>query len=357
MCQQKMGIKHLNGYIVANCSTQSVYKCNIHELEGKVITVDISIYLYKFLACNAYTEQLFSFLSLFWYYKIQPVFIFDGKPPPEKWPLLQQRYNEKKMAQNKYDQLQDILSEISADQNEYECTIAELEELRKKMIKIRPEHIEQSKSLMDAFGFTYIEAPCEADMLCAYMVTKEIAWACLSEDMDLFALGCTRVLRNISLLHHNWILYHSDKILLELGLSRKELVEIIVLSGSDYTVGIKDHQKSIRKMLDLYRNRNRMDDGCSGMTVFDWYQSVYSTATTTTSTSEVPPSPPAFSQELFDKHCCLFRPHNISELLDPILQSYYSTSSGDPQPRKRMDRRMDFKKIQELMEPHGFVFI
>ena len=36
----------------------------------------------------------------------------------------------------------------------------------------------------------------EADELCAKLVIKRYAYACLSEDMDLFVYGCNKIMRN-----------------------------------------------------------------------------------------------------------------------------------------------------------------
>ena len=334
-----MGVKYLNGYFTHHCSEKAVHKCNFSDLHGKTISVDISIYLYKFLIDGSFYEQLYFFLSMFYYHGMDPIFVFDGKPPPEKWPLLVQRYNEKKNAQSKYDELQEQLLECeNMSSNEYESTVSQLEELRKKMVKIRPENIEHAKKIIHAFGFDYIEAPCEADLLCAYMVKTEQAWACLSEDMDLFALGCPRVLRNVSLLSETWTLYHSHNILSELNLSQEELVGIIVLSGSDYTLNLKNHQKSIRKMLDLYRESKTREE------LYIWYISTYSSDETVDSS--------VFTREMFDKHCRLFEIHDDwKELLDPIIQQY-KTNIGSLK-----YRCMNLKKIQEIMEPHGFLFV
>ena len=100
-----MGIKHLNTYLLKNCSNKSIQKLHFGDLENKTVVVDISIYIYKFLADGHFMEQLYLFLSIFKYYCITPIFIFDGKPPPEKWELLKKRYWEKKSAEKKYDEL------------------------------------------------------------------------------------------------------------------------------------------------------------------------------------------------------------------------------------------------------------
>jgi len=42
-----MGIKDLNKYLRQNCKNENSIKCiNLHELSGKKIVIDISIYIY-----------------------------------------------------------------------------------------------------------------------------------------------------------------------------------------------------------------------------------------------------------------------------------------------------------------------
>ena len=49
------------------------------------------------------------------HYNINPVFVFDGKPPPEKHDLLKQRRLEKKDAENKYAILKNSLDTEKPD--------------------------------------------------------------------------------------------------------------------------------------------------------------------------------------------------------------------------------------------------
>ena len=82
-----MGIKNLNRLLRESCP-ESIRCINMSELSGKRIAVDISIYLYKYEAENALLENMYVMLSIFRHYNIIPIFIFDGKPPPEKNELL-----------------------------------------------------------------------------------------------------------------------------------------------------------------------------------------------------------------------------------------------------------------------------
>ena len=109
-----------------------------------------------------------------------------------------------------------------------------MEKLKKKFIKIHHTDIEKVKLLIQAYGVSYIEAPGEADKLCAKLVCKNKVFACLSEDMDLFVYGCNKVLRYLSLLNKNVILYDLSIILSELKLTLDEFKSICIISGTDY---------------------------------------------------------------------------------------------------------------------------
>lgn len=78
-----MGIKYLNGFLREN-SPNSIKCINMADLSGKKLAVDISIYMYKFEGDNSLIENMYLMLSIFRYYNITPIFIFDGKPPAEK---------------------------------------------------------------------------------------------------------------------------------------------------------------------------------------------------------------------------------------------------------------------------------
>lgn len=75
------------------------------------------------------------------------------------------------------------------------------------------------KTLLQAYGVTYFEAPGEADILCAKLVTNNLVYACLSEDTDMFVYGCGRVLRYLSLTLSNVVIYDLNHILKTLNLN------------------------------------------------------------------------------------------------------------------------------------------
>ena len=269
-----MGIRNLNRYLRDNCP-ESIRCINMADLSGKRIAVDISIYLYKYEAENALLENMYVMLSIFRYYNIIPIFIFDGKPPPEKKALLLKRKEDKQEAQEAYDKLKKQLTslqetrEIDTDKLDI---IASMEQLKSQIVQINKEKIEKVKTLIRAYGATYYDAPGEADELCALLVIKKKVWACLSEDMDLFVYGCTRVLRYFSLIGHTAVLYYMKGILEELNMTQTEFKENCVLSGTDYNINADGNNDKVNLGITIKHFKKFKADKTNKTGFYDWLQ-------------------------------------------------------------------------------------
>jgi len=246
------------------------------DLEGKRIAIDISIYLYKYEGDDMLLENMYLMLSIFRHHNITPIFIFDGKPPPEKKELLMKRKEDKQEAQKEYEKLQKSLdNNIDFDESEKQEIVSTMDQLKKQFIHINKDKIESVKELIRAYGATYYDAPGEADELCALLVLKKKVWACLSEDMDLFVYGCPRVLRYFSLMNHSVVLYHMKGILDELSLNQKEFREICILSGTDYNINANTSGKggnslNLHNTLKLFGKYKASD--IKNNTFYEWLQ-------------------------------------------------------------------------------------
>jgi len=247
-----MGIKHLNRFLREEAQ-QCIKFISLAELSGKKIAVDISIYMYKYASEGTLLENMYLMLSTMIYYNIVPVFIFDGKPPPEKKELLQKRKEDKQEAEKEYNQLKKQLENKTIDDVEKQEVVNNMDILKKKFIHIGKTEIDSVKKLIRAYGATYYDAPGEADELCALLVIKNKVWACLSEDMDMFVYGCNRVLRYLSLLNKTVVLYDTKDILNSLGITQKELREICVISGTDYNYNENKSDDNSKKASSLYK--------------------------------------------------------------------------------------------------------
>ena len=256
-----MGIKYLNKYLQANCS-KSIKQISLNDLRDKKIVIDTSIYLYRFLGENALLENFYLMISIFREYNIIPLFVFDGKPPKEKNDLLQKRKNDKKEAEMKYKELETRLLDVSDTSEEEKKEMRDnMESLKKDFVRVHHTDIENVKLLIQSYGVSYIEAPGEADKLCAKMVCKNKAYACLSEDMDLFVYGCNRVLRYISLLKRTVIMYDLKNMLVDLNLTMDEFQSICIVSGTDYNIDNENDTNLLKtvKYFKKYKQSDKLD--------------------------------------------------------------------------------------------------
>lgn len=266
-----MGIRNLNQYLRNNCP-KSIRCINIADLSGKRIAVDISIYLYKYEAENALLENMYVMLSIFRHYNIIPIFIFDGKPPVEKKALLIKRKEDRKVAIEEYNKLDyQLKDKDNLNESDKQDIITSMDQLKKQIVQINKDKIDKVKNLIRAYGATYYDAPGEADELCALLVINKKVWACLSEDMDMFVYGATRVLRYFSLIGHTVVLYYMKGILDEMNMTQKEFKEICILSGTDYNINAEGITKDDKINLNITLKYFRKYKECkSNLSFYEW---------------------------------------------------------------------------------------
>lgn len=164
-----------------------------------------------------------------------------------------------------------------------------MDQLKKQFVNVNKYKIEKVKDLIRAYGATYYDAPGEADELCALLVLKKIVWACLSEDMDMFVYGCSRVIRYFSLINHSIVLYSMKDILKELDMTHENFKDICILSGTDYNIHAntniitqgsrskkKNHDISLYDTLKLFQKykdeRSNSERNNNGQTFYTWLQ-------------------------------------------------------------------------------------
>ena len=208
---------------------------------------------------------MYLMISIMLHYKITPIFVFDGKPPPEKHELLLQRRLEKCEASRKCLELQDLLSITTNDTHVLQN---ELELLKKQCVSITMRDIHQTKELFEYYGIQYICADGEADHICAHLVSSGKAWGCISDDMDMFVFGCPRVYRHFSLLNHTIIYYELDIILKHIDMSFEDFKIAMIVSGTDYNISSSG---SLAETLDYYMKwRNDPSSRIFSHTFYEW---------------------------------------------------------------------------------------
>jgi 5'-3' exonuclease len=236
------------------------------EFNGKKVAIDASIYLYRFIGENKLVEHMYLMVSIFKSHGVEPIFIFDGASPPEKKELLAERKEKKRIAEEKY---QNIKNQIEDNEDKYEM-LNEMEKLKKQFIHIKEADYKVVKQLLDDSGVKWVDAPGEADELCAHFMHTGQVYACLSEDMDMFAYGCCRVLRHFSLVKHNVLFYDLEQILMQLQMNVQEFRQVIVLSGTDYNKeDITNLQDSV-KWFYAYKQSIILSEDAIQPTFYQW---------------------------------------------------------------------------------------
>ena len=354
-----MGIRMLNKFLQDKCK-KSISCIKLSELSGKKIAVDISIYLYKFLGENALLENLYLMISIFRENNIIPVFVFDGKPPAEKNDTIAFRKKTKINARDEYYRLKQMLDDIESDVAVSDCdggggggdddeeTVTDIpsntadirimmDKLKKKFVILKAEHIQNAKMLLQAYGMTYIESPGEADMLCAKLVSKNIVYACLSEDTDMFVYGCSRVLRYLSLTTSTVILYDFQEIIKTLDMTTYEFRQLCIIYGCDY----------------LPKNENQ---NYKNMTIFNSYKMFkqYKDYLKNNETSEIQPD---FYKWLLSQNNDIYSYINeASKVIDMFdISSYDNLELYDN--IKIMNGPIHREQLIEVMQKENFIFI
>ena len=215
-CPECISIKHL-----------SLFK-------DKTVIIDISIYLYKYKLQKSLLTNIYLMCSIFKYYNINPLFVFDGYAGDEKNDELKRRREEKRSAKYEYYNILENNNVINDTMKVY------LNKLEKKFIKITKEDIKNVKNLLDSYGVSYYQADKEADELCAYLIHKKYGDIIISDDMDLFAYGCPVIVRHFDIVNRTCLSYDISVILSKLNMNISDFKWLCIFAGTDYNKNDKN---------------------------------------------------------------------------------------------------------------------
>lgn len=244
-----MGI-HLLQTFIASLKDKSIKETHLREFSNKKITIDISIYLYRFKEKGNILENMYLMCSIFRYYNIHALFIFDGKYLKNKNATMNKRKESKKQAKNKFNEIKKELHNYNGHERIKKET--QLDSLRKQFIVVTKNDIKKVKELFDAYGMTYVSAKREADELCGALNNE--VYACLTEDTDIMAYGCKRIFRYFSLMKHTVVVYNMESIRNNLNMTLTDFQEICVCSGNDYI----SSTKNIFYYYDIFKQYKKM---------------------------------------------------------------------------------------------------
>lgn len=235
-----MGIPKFYSWIEEKCP-DAKQRLHLTELSNKTIAVDVSILLYRFKKQNHLIPKMFMFCNLCRRFKITPIFVFDGIPDKSKWYTIHKRNETKQLYLEKYRKLKKRIDSIPnetyeniLDDKEQNKMKVELQYYYNQSISIEKKEIEEVKSLLDLYGMNWTVAKGEADHYCSEMVINGDAYGVLSDDSDMFALGCKRIFRFLDVLNHTVVMYDLEHICDTLNMDIESFKWLCSISRNDY---------------------------------------------------------------------------------------------------------------------------
>ena len=225
-----MGIPGLNRFILQRTKGRSVQTISFRSLRGHRVAIDISMYLYRAIGGVGVSTGLYQIIGAMRRAGAEPVFVFDGKPPADKGEVLAKRRSTRVSAERRLEAIEAIGEPTPA-----ECNLAA--KLRKQTVRVRWEDRELAKAFVTAAGCDWWQANGEADSLCVALCQEGDVWACMTDDMDIVASGCPRVLRKASFLRGRCVLYDAARIAQDIGLPTSDWAAWAALAGCDYGGG------------------------------------------------------------------------------------------------------------------------
>jgi len=249
-----VGSKGLNNILKKYCVREGILEISLKDLEGKIIAIDTSIYIYRYTYNNNHLLENFLLqINALLKHKIVPLYVFDGKPSDEKQDLMKKRKDDIKKKKDKItelktqiDNLQKRLEECDDEDEEQIIQLdiskltVELNKKEKGLIKIDWQLIKKFKSMLVSLGIPYYECDGETDIYVKYFFQQNLIDYAMTEDLDFLTHGCQNVLYDFNYKSSCVKQYNHEAILNELELNHQQFIDLCILMGCDYTSTIKN---------------------------------------------------------------------------------------------------------------------
>jgi len=241
------------------------HKIRLEELRGRTLAVDANNFLYQFLALirtptgsplessnGTVTSHLAGLMyrstRLICEYGIDLIFVFDGVPPKYKDIEIAKRREIREKSTLEWKQALETRDYARAFSKAVMTS-----RLTKPMI-------EDAKRLLNLLGIPHVQAPSEAEAQAAYMAMKGDVWASSSRDFDSLLFGTPKLVRYLTLTGREFLpskgvsrrlepeLIVIDEFLSRYEITRRQLVDVAILMGTDFNEGVKgiEPKKSIK---------------------------------------------------------------------------------------------------------------
>jgi len=228
----------------------------LEDLREKRVAVDANGELYQFLALIRLRDgtplkdsrgRITSHLSGLFYrttrliadYRMELVFVFDGKPPALKFDEIRRRRSIKE----KYDA--EHAAAIAAGD------LAKAYSKATMTSRLTREMAVEARVLLRLMGLPVVDAPSEGEAQASHMAAQGRVWAAGSKDYDCLLFGTPRLVRFLTISGKEFLpskgafraitpeLIDTAGMLDHLKITREQLIDLAILIGTDFNDGVK----------------------------------------------------------------------------------------------------------------------
>ncbi len=225
-------------------------KIQLEDIAGWTLAVDGYNTLYQFLAIIRGMDgghlkdaqgRVTSHISGLFYRNVnllelgmKLVYVFDGKPPELKTEEIRRRSEQRREAKDQY-----LRALQSGD-------MVQARKFAEASTVLRREMVSDAKSLLDAMGIPWVDAPSEGEAQASTMAMEGTVKAVASQDHDSIVFGAPTLVRNVTIsgkrrLPSKGIVINVvperitlSSVLSATGLTREQLVDFAILLGTDF---------------------------------------------------------------------------------------------------------------------------
>ena len=250
------------------------HETKLSNFSGSLVSVDAFNVIYQFLSSIRQNDgspltdlngNVTSHLSGIFYRTIslmnegiKPIYVFDGKPSA----LKQKTISERRLLKEK--------AKINLEDAIEKGDVEKIASLRRSINYITLEIVDECKTLLGFMGIPFVQAISEGEAQASYMSATNIVQGVISQDYDCLLFGARRVLRNFTLYGRRRIssrnIYVSvnpeymdlEETLNSLQISRAKLIDIAILTGTDFNEGLP--RVGARTALSLIRKNGSLEN-------------------------------------------------------------------------------------------------
>jgi flap endonuclease-1 len=228
----------------------------LDDLCGKRFAVDANGEVYQFLALIRLRDgsplqdsrgRITSHISGLFYrttrlitdYKMELVFVFDGKPPALKFAEIQRR----RTIKEKYESERAAAIEAG--------DLAKAYSKATMTSRLTRDMADDARELLRLMGLPVVDAPSEGEAQASHMAAKGSVWAAASKDYDCLMFGAPRLVRFLTISGKEFLpsraafraitpeLIETEAMLDRHKITREQLIDVAILVGTDFNEGIK----------------------------------------------------------------------------------------------------------------------